>query len=123
MSLLQRSRYVLKLAIELIDDLAARPLRGIALVFGKLQFFRQACAQGAGARVGFAGALFHAVEDIGGLIHQVERRCAVVRRSGLRKSQYVRVFAGRTLSPVVPHVFTKLLICAERHMNVAFRNR
>ena len=43
--LLQGSRCVLKLAIEFIDDFAARTLGGVPLLFGELQFAGEAFAK------------------------------------------------------------------------------
>jgi hypothetical protein len=81
----------LKLAIELIDDLAARPLRGIALLLGEPQFLGQGYAECPGAGISFARVI-SAAEDVGGRIDEIEHR---VRRGGLCKAQYVLFFAGR----------------------------
>ena len=44
LGLLQGPRYFLKLAVELVDDFPPRPLRGVPLLFGQLQFPGQAFA-------------------------------------------------------------------------------
>ena len=105
-------RYVLKLAIELIDDVAACALGGVPLLFGKRQFFGKAFAHRVCARFGFARVIFHALEDGSRLVHEVERGGAVILAGGGSQADNIFRLSGGTLVPIVPDIVTELLICA-----------
>ena len=70
---LQRARGVVELASGFLDHIAPRAVGGLDALFGKPQPLNRAFAQVAGARLGVAGAILDAGEQVGGLIDQVER--------------------------------------------------
>ena len=125
---MQGLRHVLELAIEFMDDVVTGALGGVALLFGEPQSLGGAFAQRLGAGFGLARLVFDALEELGGLLHQVERRRAAVLRRLPDKIDDVFVVlggqgAGRKFVAVVPEILTKLLVCAVRHLReTLFRN-
>jgi hypothetical protein len=85
----QDSRSVSKLAIRVSDNLPQRMLGGFGSLLRQLQTFRGAPAHGVSTSFDFSRILLDAVENLGGLINQVERVSANRLCRGTLKAQYV----------------------------------
>jgi hypothetical protein len=90
----QDSGSVSKLAIRVSDNFPQRMLGGFGSLLRQLQTFRGALAHGVSASFDFSRILLDAVENLGGLINQVEGVSANRLCRGTLKAQYVFVPAN-----------------------------
>ncbi len=77
-----------------MDDVVAGALGGVALLFSEPQSLGGTFAQRLGAGFGLARLVFHALEQFGGLLHQVQRGRAGVLGGLPGKTDDFLVFGG-----------------------------
>jgi len=93
---------------------------GFLLPFRLEQFFGQALAQRLGIGLGLARMVFHAVEEFGGLVDQVQRGLAKILFVGTGEPENVLPFPARRSIPIIPDILAELLIASVRHVRAAF---
>src|ERR1700733_1197118 len=109
LSLLQGTRGVLQLAIDIQDGLPSLALGRLSSLFSQLQSFRGTLAQRLGAGFGLPGMIFHAAEDFGGLVDQIESGHPAIRRRWPTEAHDVFVPVDRSSQTALRHVVRDLV--------------